>query len=133
MPGSVTGTRWTAKPYTLGMFHIAAFYKFTALEDCEALRQPLLAMCQENDVKGTILLASEGVNGTIAGSKDGVTAVLDHIRSDTRTADLIAKYSPADADPFLRLKVRLKAEIVSLGVGAVDSVEDTGIRVAPER
>lgn len=114
------------------MFHIAAFYKFTDLSDHVSLREPLLARCLENDVKGTILLAAEGINGTIAGPEDGVAAVLEHIRSDSRTSDLVAKHSTSERDPFLRLKVRLKKEIVSLGVGAVDSVERTGIRVAPE-
>ena len=114
------------------MFHIAAFYKFTDLADYATLREPLLHVCRANDVNGTILLASEGINGTIAGSNDGVAAVLDHIRADVRFADLIAKRSTADIDPFLRLKVRLKTEIVSLGVGAVDSVDGTGIHVAPE-
>jgi UPF0176 protein len=114
------------------MFHIAAFYKFTDLTDHATLRRPLLQVCRANDVNGTILLAGEGINGTIAGSNDGVAAVLSHIRADVRFADLIAKRSTADIDPFLRLKVRLKTEIVSLGVGAVDSVDGTGIHVAPE-
>jgi UPF0176 protein len=114
------------------VFHIAAFYKFTHLDDHASLREPLLAVCRENDVKGTILLASEGINGTIAGPNEGVTAVLTHMRSDPRLADLAAKHSTADSDPFLRLKVRLKAEIVSLGVGEIDAVEETGIRVDPQ-
>ena len=114
------------------MFHIAAFYKFTDLTDYASLRDPLLERCRENDVIGTVLLAAEGINGTIAGPKDGVAAVLDHIRSDSRTSDLVAKHSTSERDPFLRLKVRLKKEIVSLGVGVVDSAEGTGTRVAPE-
>jgi UPF0176 protein len=114
------------------VFHIAAFYKFTNLDDYASLRAPLLSVCNNSDVKGSILLASEGVNGTIAGPEEGVRAVLDHIRSDPRTAGLEAKHSTSESDPFLRLKVRLKAEIVSLGVGVVDSIQGTGTRVAPE-
>ncbi len=114
------------------MFHIAAFYEFIRLDDHASLREPLVAACMENDIRGTILLASEGINGTIAGPKDGVSAVLSHIRRDPRLANLAAKHSTAAFDPFLRLKVRLKAEIVSLGVGEVDAVEETGIRVAPQ-
>jgi UPF0176 protein len=114
------------------MFHIAAFYKFTGLDDYAAMRDPLLAVCRENGVNGTILLAKEGINGTIAGPKQAVAAVLVHIRADFRLADLVAKHSTANVDPFLRLKVRVKAEIVSLGVGEVDSVHGTGIRVDPE-
>jgi UPF0176 protein len=118
--------------YTPGMFHIAAFYKFTELADYAALREPLLNVCRSSGVNGTILLASEGINGTVAGPDKGVAAVLDHIRADGRLTDLIAKRSIAEIDPFLRLKVRLKSEIVSLGVGDVDSAGGTGIRVAPE-
>jgi UPF0176 protein len=114
------------------MFHIAAFYKFTPLDDHASLRQPLLDVCRQNEVKGTILLASEGINGTIAGPRSGVTAVLGHIQSDHRTADIVAKRSTAEFDPFLRLKVRLKVEIVSLGVGSVDAASGTGVRVPPE-
>lgn len=114
------------------MFHIAAFYTFTDLADHESMREPLLSVCRDNDVKGTILLAREGINGTIAGPRDGVTEVLDHLRSDSRLSHLVAKRSITGIDPFVRLKVRLKREIVSLGVGDVDSVNGTGVRVAPE-
>ena len=114
------------------MFDIAAFYKFTDLADHAMMRGPLLHVCRTNGVNGTILLAGEGINGTIAGSSDGVDAVLDHIRTDVRLTELIAKRSTADFDPFLRLKVRLKTEIVSLGVGEVDAAGTTGIHVAPE-
>lgn len=114
------------------MFHIAAFYRFAPLDDFESMRAPLRAVCEENEVLGTILLADEGVNGTIAApTAAGVEAVLDHLRSDPRLSDLEAKYSTATEPPFLRLKVRLKKEIVTLGVGDVDAVTNTGTKVPP--
>jgi UPF0176 protein len=114
------------------VFEIAAFYKFVPLPDHEDLRDPLIRICDANEVLGTVLLASEGVNGTIAGSASGVESVLDHLRSDSRLADLVTKHSQAEQPPFLRLKVRIKREIVSLGVGEVDAAGNTGHRVAPE-
>ncbi|MFV1963491.1 MAG: hypothetical protein ACC658_16890, partial [Acidimicrobiia bacterium] len=96
------------------MFHIAAFYLFADLPDHEALRDRLVALGAEGDVKGTVLVASEGVNGTIAGAKDEVEVFLDLLRSDQRLAALEEKWSIAEEDPFLRLKVRLKKEIVTL-------------------
>lgn len=114
------------------MFHIAAFYRFSDVEDFDSLKQPLEAVCEANGVLGTVLLAREGVNGTIAGgSIEAIDAVLDHLRSDNRLSDLRAKYSTATEPPFLRLKVRLKKEIVTLGVGQVDAEHGTGVRVPP--
>ena len=78
------------------------------------------------------MLASEGINGTIAGPAEGIDAVLEHLRSDPRTADLQVKFATADAPPFHRLRVRLKTEIVSLGVGPVGVEHNTGHRVSPE-
>lgn len=113
------------------MYSIAAFYKFTELADYAAWQRPLVDLCESNQILGTVLLASEGINGTIAGSADGVGSVLNHIRSDPRTADLPVKFATADTPPFHRLKVRLKNEIVSLGVGPVDSEHNTGNKVSP--
>lgn len=113
------------------MHTIAAFYTFTELADYASWQEPLTDLCELNEVFGTILLASEGINGTIAGPAYGVEAVIDHIRSDARTADLPVKLATADTPPFHRLRVRLKSEIVSLGVGPVDSEHNTGHRVSP--
>ncbi|MFV1971783.1 MAG: rhodanese-related sulfurtransferase [Acidimicrobiia bacterium] len=113
------------------MFHIAAFYLFADLPDHETLRDRLVALGAEGDVKGTVLVASEGVNGTIAGPKEEVEAFLDLLRSDQRLAALEEKWSTAEEDPFLRLKVRLKKEIVTLRVGEVDSINNTGTHVPP--
>jgi UPF0176 protein len=108
------------------MFHIAAFYYFANLDDPDVVRESLLEVCADNDVKGTILVASEGINGTIAGSAAAIDTVLSFIGDDERLANLEEKRAVSDADPFLRLKVRLKKEIVTLGVGEVDSVRHTG-------
>jgi len=111
------------------MFHIATFYRFSHLDNLEARQANLRQVCLENDVKGTILLASEGINGTIAGEEDAVGTVLSFIDREPGLADLAAKRATATSDPFFRLKVRIKREIVALGVGEVDSVANTGTHV----
>lgn len=111
---------------------VAAFYKFAELPDFKALREPLLACCETHGVKGTVLLASEGINGTIAGSVDGVRAVLTGLRDDARLSDLTHKESFAEQLPFYRMKVRLKREIVTLGVPGVNPARMAGTYVKPE-
>ncbi len=111
---------------------VNALYKFVALPDYDALQQPLLACCKENEVMGTILLASEGINGTIAGSPDGVRNVLEFLKSNERLADLEHKESHAEEPPFYRMKVRLKREIVTMGLPEVDPTETAGTYVKPE-
>jgi UPF0176 protein len=111
------------------VFHVAAFYQFADLPDFEAFRDRLVALGAECDVKGTILFAPEGVNGTIAGPKEDVMAFLDLLRSDPRLSGLTEKWATAEVDPFLRLRVRLKEEIVTLRVGEVDSVNNTATQV----
>ena len=98
----------------------AALYKFVVLPDFAALKPPLLSCCEQHHVKGTILLAQEGINGTIAGAPQSVRAVLAFLRSDPRLADLTHKESFASRAPFYRLKIRLKREIVTMGVPGVD-------------
>lgn len=111
------------------MLTVAAFYHFAPL-DAPARQAALARLACGAGVRGTILLAGEGVNGTIAGPTDGVARVLAHIRAWPGFAAMTAKFSTAEAPPFARLKVRLKAEIVSLGVPGVDA-RVTGTRVAP--
>ncbi len=108
------------------MIIVAALYQFAPFDDPTALQGPLLDVCHAQAVKGTILLASEGVNGTIAGTSEGVNAVLGHIRTLPGCVALEVKFSHAKVMPFLRLKVRIKKEIVTLGVAGIDPARDTG-------
>lgn len=113
--------------------HIAAaFYHFAHLPDYTNLQQPLLHECTSRGVMGTVLLAEEGVNGTISGTADAVRAVLDWLRNDPRLAKLVHKESPANTETFHRMRVKLKKEIVTLGVDGIDPVNDVGTYVAPE-
>lgn len=113
------------------MFTVAALYHFTRFEDPAALRGPLAALACGQGVKGTLLLAREGINGTIAGPRAGIDAVLGHIRALPGCADLVWKESAAEVMPFGRMKVRLKAEIVTMGQPDVDPRAAVGHYVAP--
>ena len=112
-------------------FLTAALYKFVELPDFAGLQEPLLAFCEAHGIKGTLLLAAEGINGTIAGLPDGVKAVLTYLRSDARLEELEHKESWASAMPFYRMKVRLKKEIVTLGVPDVHPALMAGRYVSP--
>ena len=114
---------------------MAAFYRFAALADLPALRAELLELAAEQAVRGTILLAAEGVNGTIAGSDAGVEAVLDRLRRVAGLERLEVKRSRAGAQAFHRLKVRLKREIVTMGEPAVRPylASPVGTHVPPAR
>ncbi|MBD2771118.1 rhodanese-related sulfurtransferase [Iningainema tapete] len=111
---------------------VAALYKFVRLPDFEKKQQPLLSLCEAQGVKGTILLAPEGINGTIAGSRQAVDCVLSFLRTDPNLADLEHKESSADSPPFNRMKVRLKKEIVTIGVPEVNPNEKVGTYVNPQ-
>ncbi|TDI62674.1 MAG: rhodanese-related sulfurtransferase [Alphaproteobacteria bacterium] len=111
---------------------IVALYNFTAFPNFEELREPLQACCAQAGTMGTILLASEGINGTIAGSRVGVDAVLAHIRDLPGCADLAHKESFDTENPFLRMKVRLKKEIVTMGVPGTDPNNIVGTYVNPD-
>lgn len=111
---------------------VAAIYKFVKLHDCAALREPLLAQCDARGITGTLLLAEEGINGTIAGTRSGIDGILAYLRSDPRLADLEHKESAADQPPFYRMKVKLKKEIVTMGVPDIDPTELVGQYVKPE-
>lgn len=111
---------------------VAALYCFTPFEDPDALRMPLLDVCEEAGVKGTLLIASEGINGTIAGGENAIGAVLDHIRTLPGCAELDVKFSYASRPPFHRMKVRLKREIVTMGEPSVDPTASVGRYVDPQ-
>lgn len=113
-------------------FCVAALYKFAPLGDYESLREPLQNMCDLLGVKGTILLAAEGINGTVAATDKSIAELLTFLRADPRLADLEHKESRAEELPFYRMKVRLKKEIVTMGVGGVDPNETVGTYVDPQ-
>ncbi|OWT58298.1 oxygen-dependent tRNA uridine(34) hydroxylase TrhO [Candidimonas nitroreducens] len=116
----------------MSKYLVAALYKFVRLEDYAALRAPLLEYCEARGVRGTLLLAAEGVNGTIAGPQAGVRAVLAHLRADPRMADLSHKESWAAEMPFYRMKVKLKREIVTMGVPDIEPESMAGTYVEPQ-
>ncbi len=111
---------------------VSALYKFVTLNNFEEMQEPILEVCKTNKVMGTILLAKEGINGTIAGPEAGIQAVMSYLRKDARLRDLTDKKSYAVEPPFYRMKVRLKKEIVTLGVGELNPAENAGTYVKPE-
>lgn len=112
-------------------FVVAALYKFISLPDYQEMREPLLQCCLDAEVKGTLLLAEEGINGTIAGSRAGIDTVLDYLREDPRLVDLQHKESYDEKQPFYRMKVKLKREIVTMGVEGIDPNQVVGTYVKP--
>lgn len=110
---------------------VAALYQFTRFDDPAAIKGPLLDLCVAQGVKGTLLLAREGINGTIAGSDTAIDAVLAHVRALPGCAAIDVKFSHAAAMPFHRMKVRLKREIVTMGQPDIDPLAGVGHYVAP--
>jgi len=114
---------------------VAAFYQFVALPDFRELREPLRALCAGLKLKGSVLLAQEGINGTLAGSTDAIAALMAELQGGelfgSRLDNLELKFSHASDMPFGRLKIRLKKEIVTLGDGAADPMRHVGIYVDP--
>ncbi|MDO3388196.1 rhodanese-related sulfurtransferase [Gilvimarinus sp. SDUM040013] len=110
---------------------VAAMYKFVELPDFEALREPLLAECDRLGIKGTLLLAAEGINGTVSGTRDGIDQLLAYLRGDQRFADIEHKESVYHDKPFYRMKVKLKKEIVTMGVEGIDPQQIVGTYVKP--
>lgn len=110
---------------------VCALYRFAALEDYRALREPLLQHCLDHGVRGTLLLAAEGINGTIAGSREGIDAVLVFLRRYPALAGLDGRETVAEEPPFRRMKVKLKREIVTMGVPGVDPGRRVGTYVPP--
>ena len=114
---------------------VAAFYQFTALPDFRQLREPLRAICADLRLKGSVLLAHEGINGTLAGDADAIGDLIDELRGGAlfggRLDNLELKFSRASAMPFQRLKIRLKKEIVTLGDTEAVPARQVGIYVEP--
>jgi UPF0176 protein len=111
---------------------VSAFYKFAAVADPAALRAALLAALAEREMKGTILVAPEGINGTISGTPDAMRTFHALLRADPRFADLVTKDAPAADHPFARLKVKLKREIISLRRPEADPLQRVGTYVDPK-
>ena len=111
---------------------VAALYHFTRLGDYADLRDPLQTTCDMLGIKGTILLAREGINGTVSGTDTAVSELLTFLRADPRLADLDHKESRAEEMPFYRMKVRLKKEIVTMGVDGIDPNQIVGTYVKPD-
>jgi UPF0176 protein len=119
------------QPDLSGDFLVAALYKFVPLPAFAELQEPIRLLCEAQQVRGTLLLAPEGINGTIAGTEQGIRTVLDGLRAMPEFAGLEHKESRAGRMPFPRLKVRLKKEIVSMGVPGIDPNRQTGEYVDP--
>jgi len=113
-------------------FVICALYHFVILEDFEELRDPLYKVMEDNSVKGTVLLAKEGINGTIAGTREGIDIVLNWLRSDPRLAKVDSKESYNNEIPFYRTRVKLKKEIVTMGIETIDPKQIVGTYVDPK-
>jgi UPF0176 protein len=114
------------------MFTVCALYQFVRLDDFEAFRTPLRELMVDLEVKGTILLALEGLNGTISGSKASIDGVIQFLQDDGRFDNLEIKFSHSETTPFKRLKVKLKKEIVTLGVEHIDPLSSVGTYVNPQ-
>ena len=113
-------------------FVIATFYHFANLADYKSMRSVIIDFCNSHDLKGMILLAEEGINSTIAGSRTGVDALLNYLRSDPRLQALEHKESDCDVMPYQKLRVRLKKELVKFGVSGIDPSREVGIYVEPK-
>jgi UPF0176 protein len=111
---------------------VCALYKFVTLDDYQSMKQPLLDFMLKHEVRGTLLLAKEGINGTVAGSRSGIDALLTYLKNDSRLAELSYKESYTDHAPFMRSRVKLKREIVTMGVEGIDPKRVVGTYVKPK-
>ena len=112
---------------------IASFYKFIDWGDFQEKKPVLEKICRQNNIVGTILLAPEGINGTISGSQEEILTTIKKLKKDSRLSDLESKFSEALGKPFKRMKVRLKKEIVSMGKKNINPGQITGTHVSPEK
>ncbi|MEM8670784.1 MAG: rhodanese-related sulfurtransferase [Planctomycetota bacterium] len=110
-------------------FLVAALYRFVQLDDYIQLQEPLQQRMEGLRIRGTLLLAKEGVNGTVAGTQKGIEELIEHLRTDSRFAELDVKYSKCESIPFKRCRVRLKKEIVTMGVEGIDPLDAVGTYV----
>lgn len=113
----------------MSQYIVCALYKFVSLENYTDIRQPLTQVLEDNHIRGTLLLASEGINGTVAGSREAINTLLAWFKEDPRLADVVYKESINDVQPFNRTKVKLKKEIVTMGVEGIDPLHVVGTYV----
>lgn len=113
-------------------YKVAALYHFAVVDDPATLRPQILEQCESLGLKGTVLLAAEGINGTIAGAPDDIDAAIAYLGTLPQFSGLEVKYSAASEMPFLRMKVRLKKEIVTMGVEGIDAARAKGDYVDPQ-
>ena len=113
-------------------FTVAALYHFTRIEDPESRKEALLDICRSEEIRGTLILAREGINGTIAGSAEGIDAVLMHLRSWPEVGELEVKFSHAAHQAFNRMKVKIRPEIVTMGKPDIDPLKDVGTYIDPK-
>jgi len=111
---------------------VTALYHFAILPDFEAKKPPLVEFMKERDIRGTLLLAREGINGTVSGTRQAIKELLEYLKSDSRLTKLAHKESPSNGHPFYRTKVKLKKEIVTMGVDNIDPNHIVGTYVKPE-
>lgn len=114
-----------------GAVVVLALYKFVKFPDYQALRQPLTDFMQQTGVKGSLLLAAEGINGTVAGSRKAIDGVIDYLNNVPELADFVYKESYTELQPFNRCKVKLKKEIVTMGIEGIDPLKVVGSYVKP--
>ncbi|HIF51693.1 MAG TPA: rhodanese-related sulfurtransferase, partial [Thiotrichaceae bacterium] len=113
-------------------YTVAAMYLFVRIPDFEAIQPKLLAFCRGQEIKGTLLLAEEGINGTVAGTREGIDALLNYLKSDERLAGIEHKEALSDDLPFHRMKVKLKKEIVTMGQPNIKPIDTAEVRVEPK-
>lgn len=111
---------------------VCALYKFVTLEKFHDLRQPLLKVMEYNNIRGTLLLASEGINGTVASNRKGIDALMTWFEKDGRLGNIVTKESFEASNPFYRTKVKLKKEIVTMGVEGIDPKQVVGTYIKPK-
>ena len=111
---------------------VAALYKFVEIDDLLSLQSNLYEICEKNNIMGTILIANEGINGTISGKNNEINQTISLLKSDKRFANIEIKYSSTDKQPFHRMKVRLKKEIVTIGLPEINPNEKVGTYVKPD-
>jgi UPF0176 protein len=116
----------------MSKYVVCALYKFVRLENFEDLRLPLFTVMNDNEVRGTLLLAYEGINGTISGSREGIDTVINWLNNDERINPLVTKESYNDESPFKRTKVKLKKEIVTMGIEGIDPNHTVGTYIKPQ-